>query len=31
MRRCWTDDDALLAETEKIFDAIYQAFSGNDS
>ena len=24
-------DDELLAETEKIFDAFYQAFSGNDT
>lgn len=31
MRQRWTDDDELLAETEKIFDAFYQAFSGNDS
>lgn len=31
MRQRWADDDELLAETEKIFDAFYQAFSGNDS
>ena len=31
MRQRWTNDDELLAETEKIFDAFYQAFSGNDS
>jgi hypothetical protein len=31
MRQCWIGDDELLAETEKIFDAFYQAFSGNDS
>ncbi|MCK9394114.1 MAG: chromate resistance protein [Methylobacter sp.] len=31
MRQRWTNDDGLLAETEKIFDAFYQAFSGNDS
>ena len=31
MRQRWIDDDELLAETEKIFDAFYQAFSGNDS
>ena len=31
MRQRWTGDDELLAETEKIFDAFYQAFSGNDS
>jgi hypothetical protein len=31
MRQRWTDDDELLAETENIFDAFYQAFSGNDS
>lgn len=31
MRQCWTNDDELLAEAEKIFDAYYQAFSGNDS
>jgi hypothetical protein len=30
MRQRWTDDDELLAEAEKIFDAFYQAFSGND-
>lgn len=32
MRQCYAnDDDALLAAAEKIFDAFYQAFSGNDS
>ena len=31
MRQRWTDDDELLGETEKIFDAFYQAFLGNDS
>lgn len=31
MRQRWTSDDDLLAEAEKIFDAFYQAFSGNDS
>jgi hypothetical protein len=31
MRQRWTKDDELLAEVEKIFDAFYQAFSGNDS
>jgi hypothetical protein len=31
MRQRWTDDDELLAEAEKIFDAFYQAFSGTDS
>lgn len=31
MRQRWTSDDELLAEVEKIFDAFYQAFSGNDS
>lgn len=31
MRQRWTGDDELLAETEKIFDAFYQAFLGNDS
>jgi hypothetical protein len=30
MRQRWTGDDELLAETEKIFDAFYQAFLGND-
>lgn len=30
MRQRWTDDDELLAEAEKIFDAFYQAFLGND-
>ena len=31
MRQRWSGDDVLLAEAEKIFDAFYQAFSGNDS
>ncbi len=31
MRQRWSGDDVLLAEVEKIFDAFYQAFSGNDS
>lgn len=31
MRQRWNNDDELLAETEKIFDAFYQAFSGSDS
>ena len=31
MRQRWIDDDELLTEVEKIFDAFYQAFSGNDS
>ena len=31
MRQRCRGDDALLAEVEKIFDAFYQAFSGNDS
>jgi hypothetical protein len=31
MRHRWTNDDELLAEAEKIFDAFYQAFSGNDA
>lgn len=31
MRQRWTVDDELLAETDKIFDAFYQAFSGNDA
>ena len=31
MRQRWPCDDELLAEVEKIFDAFYQAFSGNDS
>jgi len=31
MRQRWASDDELLAEVEKIFDAFYQAFSGNDS
>jgi len=30
MRQRWTGDDELLAETEKIFDAFYQAFLGNN-
>jgi hypothetical protein len=30
MRQRWTDDDELLAEAGKIFDAFYQAFLGND-
>jgi len=30
MRQRWLDDDELLAEMEKIFDAFYQAFFGND-
>jgi hypothetical protein len=30
MRQRWTDDDELLAEAEKIFDAFYQAFLGSD-
>lgn len=30
MRQCWADDDELLAEAEKIFDAFYQTFSGID-
>ncbi len=30
MRQRWTDDDELLTEAEKIFDAFYQAFLGND-
>ncbi|MGZ5031204.1 MAG: chromate resistance protein ChrB domain-containing protein [Methylobacter sp.] len=30
MRQRWTDDDELLAEAEKVFDAFYQAFSGTD-
>jgi hypothetical protein len=30
MRQRFTADDDLLAEAEKIFDAFYQAFSGND-
>jgi hypothetical protein len=29
MQQRWLVDDELLAETEKIFDAFYQAFSGN--
>jgi hypothetical protein len=31
MRQRFTADDDLLAESEKIFDAFYQAFSGNDA
>jgi len=31
MRQRFTCDDELLAETEKFFEAFYQAFSGNDS
>lgn len=31
MQQRWINDDELLAETENIFDAFYQAFSGNDS
>lgn len=30
MRQRWADDDELLAEAEKIFDAFYQAFLGTD-
>jgi len=30
MRQRWTGDDELLVETEKIFDAFYQAFLGSD-
>jgi hypothetical protein len=30
MRQRWNNDDELLAEMEKIFDAFYQAFSGNN-
>lgn len=30
MRQRWTNDDELLAEAEKVFDAFYQAFSGTD-
>jgi hypothetical protein len=30
MRQRWTDDDELLTEAEKIFDAFYQAFLGSD-
>ncbi|MGZ5049562.1 MAG: chromate resistance protein ChrB domain-containing protein [Methylobacter sp.] len=30
MRQRWADDDELLAESEKIFDAFYQTFSGTD-
>jgi len=29
MQQCWVNDDELLEKTEKIFDAFYQAFSGN--
>ena len=31
MRQQWPSDDDLLNETNKIFDAYYQAFSGNDA
>jgi hypothetical protein len=31
MRRRLADDDALLAEAEKVFDSLYLAFSGNDT
>ncbi|MEQ1559404.1 MAG: chromate resistance protein ChrB domain-containing protein [Methyloglobulus sp.] len=31
MRQRWVADDELLAETNKIFDAYYQAFLGNDA
>jgi hypothetical protein len=31
MRQRWLSDDDLLVETNKIFDAYYQAFSGNDA
>ncbi|MEI6066487.1 MAG: chromate resistance protein ChrB domain-containing protein [Methylococcaceae bacterium] len=31
MQQRWLGDDELLAEVEKIFDAFYQAFSGNRS
>jgi len=31
MRQRWHNDDELLTETEKVFEAFYQAFSGNDS
>jgi hypothetical protein len=31
MRQRWSGCDVLLAEVETIFDAFYQAFSGNDS
>ena len=31
MRQTWADDDQLLAEAEKIFDAFYQAFTGTNS
>jgi hypothetical protein len=30
MRQRWTDDDELLTEAEKIFDAFYQAFLGSN-
>jgi len=30
MQQRWLTDDELLTETEKIFDAFYQAFSGNN-
>jgi hypothetical protein len=31
MRQRWASDDDLLIETNKIFDAYYQAFLGNDA
>lgn len=31
MRQRWPSDDDLLIETNKIFDAFYQAFLGNDA
>ncbi len=31
MRQRWPSDDDLLIETNKTFDAFYQAFSGNDA
>lgn len=31
MRQRWADDDELLNETKKIFDAFYLAFLGNDT
>jgi hypothetical protein len=31
MRQQWSDDDELLIEAKKVFDAFYHAFSGNDS
>jgi len=30
MKQRWPSDDDLLVETNKIFDAYYQAFLGND-